>query len=364
MKLTVETVRGKEKHVLDFGTHDGKRHRKYFDTEQEAIDAKGAAEKETALAGKWWAAVRADEKLEMIGVFKQMRDAGVHPADVWQAYSSGETQAVKQRRTLREAIAETILAKREAGRKKRYVDELAGYLNKFALQREDYPLDRITPKDIDQWFATRKETGETRKSNLGRLSSLFGLALRRGYLTSNPCKSAEAVSIDRKPPALFPVERLSEALKVCRKRTPRFLRCLILGGLMGLRPDEAIGAKIHWKKRQVEVPFHSSKIRAWRIIDLTPPALRWLSVCPTSHRNAILSRSAARRTRRKLLGILGIAEWPQDVLRHTAASHLLAFYSDEAKVASILGTSPRVLHARYKNVVSKADARKFMRLKP
>lgn len=362
-------VRGETRYVVDYGYPAGKRRRDYYRTQEEANGVMEKAQKATVLAGKWWAAVRTDEKMEMIAVFKQMRDAGVTPADVWEAYSSGELAVAKQRRTLRESIAETILAKREAGRKKRYVDELEKYLNRFALQREDIPIDRIGPADIDKWFATRKESGETRKSNLGRLSSMFGLCHRRGYIPSNPCKSAESVSLDNKPPEIFHVEQLSKALKVCQRVAPAFFRPLVLGGLIGLRPEEAVALdpkNIDLKKKRLTVDFHSSKIRSWRIIELWPSAVMWLKRSDEVYRNAILSNAMARRARRKLRDGLRMPKWPQDVLRHSAASHLLAFHDgDEAKVAAILGTSPRELHRRYKNgMVTKEDGKKFMGLKP
>src|SRR5688500_3373674 len=121
MRVTIELVRGKKRHVLDFGTRNGKRRRQYFDTIEEGEAALDAARKAESLAGRWWAVIHHEEKLEYIAVLKQMRDAKVHPADVWEAYQNGKIRgAVKERRTLREAIIETIQAKRDAGRKERY----------------------------------------------------------------------------------------------------------------------------------------------------------------------------------------------------------------------------------------------------
>lgn len=366
MKVTKELVRGRERHVLDFGERDGKRRRKYFDTEEQALQAMRAARKDEALAGRWWALRSASEKAEMIAVFRQMAEAGVKPSAVWEAYSSGQGGAVKQSRTLREAITETMLAKRQAGRRERYLVGLERYLKKFALGREDLPIERVTPKDIDAWFAKRKEQGETRLSNLGRLSSLFGLCVRRSYLTYNPCSGSERVSIDRKPPPTFPVEQIARFLNVVRRRAPRVLRYFVLTGLLGLRPDEALGTgpdKIDLRLKRVTIDFQSSKIRSWRIVPLPGNVVAWLKL--TVHQKGLISRQVVDRTRRRLMPRVGIARWPQDVLRHTAASHLLAYHDgDEAKVAALLGTSPRELHKKYKSLLPKEAGRKFMSLKP
>lgn len=368
MKVSIHKAGGRTYHVLDFGERNGERERRYFLTPKAANDAMRDAKREIELAGRWWATLPIHDKQDYIATIKEMRAEGLDPRDVWKAYKNREFTC-HERRTLSEAITETITAKREANRKKRYVDELEKYLRKFAKDREDLPIERITPADIDKWFAGRKEASETRRSNLGRLSSLFGLCHRRGYIPSNPCKAAEAVSEDRKPPVILPVATLERMLKLCRKHTPALLRYVILGGIVGLRPDEIQAmphVNVNLKQKRVKVDFHSTKIRAWRIIDLPQPALRWLKVCPKSHGMVAPKRSTLRRMRRKLRERVGLPSWPQDVLRHTAASHLLAFYDgDETKVAAMLGTSPRKLHERYKSgLVTKQDAKRFMALRP
>lgn len=156
------TLRGELRYVADFGTSNGRRHREYYRTEAEAQKAIREAKKALALAGRWWATIRNDDRLEYIAALKEMLAGGMHPADLWEAYRSGEAGIPHQRRTITAAIDETILAKRNAGRKGRYVKELEQYLRRFAKDREDLPIHRITPADIDKWFAGRKESQETR----------------------------------------------------------------------------------------------------------------------------------------------------------------------------------------------------------
>jgi hypothetical protein len=59
-----------------------------------------------------------------------------------------------------------------------------------------------------------------------------------------------------------------------------------------------------------------------------------------------------------------LKRWPQDVLRHTAASNLLAHHQDVGKVAAFLGNSAGILLTHYKALVEKEDAEKFMKLMP
>lgn len=362
-------VRGQERWVLDFGERHGKRHRTFHKSEAEAVTARNKAEKEAALAGRWWAMVPEDEKHDAIRVFKAMRDSGLSPSDVWNAYQQGELE-VKERRTLKEAIEETIQAKTESNRRERYVSELRNYLLKFASGRTEMAVSQITAKDIDQWFAGRGESPTTRKSNLGRLSSMFGLCVRRGYLKTNPCEQVEAVIIDQKPPTILTVKQVDRLLRVCRRKTPKLLPYVIMGVLAGCRPDEVRHMKwqdVDLKRKRYHVNFKTTKIRHWRISELPEPAVAWLRVVQKSKR--VLGPIAPhygpiRKLRRKLRDALGMPTWPQDILRHTAASHLLGFHRDEQKVALMIGTSPKILFKNYRTPVHPEDAKAFMRLKP
>lgn len=363
-------VRGELYYVADFGTKDGRRHREYKRTEKEANNAISEAKKATALAGRWWGTLPSDSKLECITVFKQMHDSGVRPAEVWKAYEDGKLNgAVREHRTLSEAITETIQVKREAKRKERYLDELEKYLNKFARDREDMPVDQITVKDIEDWFAERSEGAETRSSNLGRLSSMFGVCLRRGYIAANPCKSVEAVSTDQKPPQILTVAQTKKLLRLCRKHAPALLPYIVLGAFLGIRPEaleQMEWSAIDWKRRRIMIDYTISKVRSWGLVDLPKPAVAWLKTCRKSKGRIAPKKTTLKRLRRKLREKMAWPAWPQDILRHTAASHLLAFHEgDETKVSAMLLTSPRVLHRRYRGGrITPEEAKKFLALTP
>jgi hypothetical protein len=61
---------------------------------------------------------------------------------------------------------------------------------------------------------------------------------------------------------------------------------------------------------------------------------------------------------------LGFDSWPKDILRHTCASMLMATWEDEGKVAASLGNSPTILHAHYRELVSRAEAKRFWGIMP
>ncbi len=93
------------------------------------------------------------------------------------------------------------------------------------------------------------------------------------------------------------------------------------------------------------------------------PAIEWLKVCEQRKLPLNISHMTRRRYIRKLRTYLGI-KWVQDIMRHTAASNMLAIHQDSAKVATFMGNSEAVLLRDYRGVVFKHNAEKFMKLLP
>ena len=71
-----------------------------------------------------------------------------------------------------------------------------------------------------------------------------------------------------------------------------------------------------------------------------------------------------RRWLRTMRDHLGFKAWPQDVLRHTTASQLLALRKDAVAVALELGNSPQVLLTHYLELVTWKQAAEFWAIKP
>ena len=75
-----------------------------------------------------------------------------------------------------------------------------------------------------------------------------------------------------------------------------------------------------------------------------------------------------RMTRRRYLDhaekVLGFDVWPQDCLRHTAASYMLALRKDSGLVADRLGNSPGILLRHYRELVKPEDCLAFWSIRP
>ena len=147
-----------------------------------------------------------------------------------------------QRRTLKEAIAETMEAKRTENLRERYLGDLESYLNRFATGRMEMFIDKLGVADIEKWFSERGEALTTRKSNLGRLGSMFGVCFRRGYIRDNPIVRISSPKIDHGTPERFTAAEAKTLLQEASQR-PASLGYFVLALFAGIRPEELTALK-------------------------------------------------------------------------------------------------------------------------
>jgi integrase len=354
--------------ILDY--YEGKKRiRKWFKSKADADAAADELKQQHKHAGKSWLELTPEERNDLMLVFADAKRENVTLRQVWTAYKTGKLDtAPLQRRTLKQAIEETIAARTAENLRERYVGELENYLEKFAAGRNEMFIDRVTVADIEQWFDARKEALSTRKSNLGRLSSMFDVCWRRGYCKENPCARITPPKLDESVPVILSVAQAESLLRECRKTSPNLIPWLTLGMFCGVRPEEI--EKLKWadmdmKHKRITVDAAASKVRRRRTVPLDATALAWLKTCQNGTPEEFIApeKTTLRRQRRALRDATGI-EWVQDILRHTAASYLLQLHQDAPKVAHWLGNSARILESKYKNIVTPTECKKFWKLTP
>jgi len=368
VKIRKLNRRDRVEFVLDYYA-GGKRVRKWFRNKAAAEGEVSTLKEQTRVCGVAWTDISPSERSDLMFVVEEARKENLTLRQIWSAYKRGELDTTPMlRRTLREAIRETIDAKRAENLRERYLDGLEVYLHKFAGGRTETFVDRFTVADIEQWFDLRKEALSTRRSNLGRLGSLFDLCWRRGYAKENVCLRVATPKIDHKPPVILTPKQAQAMLTTCRKEHRQILPWLVLGLFCGIRPEEL--TKLTWadvdlKAGTVRVDAAASKVRRRRIVGMHKTAIAWLKACRPDKggRPIVSSVTTLRRHRRKLRDALKL-EWEQDLLRHTAASYLLALHKDPNKVATMLGNSARILEQHYKELVTAKDCEAFWNLSP
>lgn len=146
-------------------------------------------------------------------------------------------------------------------------------------------------------------------------------------------------------------------LRKTRAECIELLPWVVLGMFAGIRPQEILD--LTWDSIEGDkVRMTRTKTGRRRMAHLEPCAVAWINVCDRSI-PLCRSWSTVRRRRKELFG-----RWTSDVLRHTAASYLLALHQDVGKVALWLGNSQRILLRHYHELVTAADCAAFWGLTP
>ncbi len=333
MKIQQVTKHGNPRWRVDFGLIDGKRKVNFFKTEKEAELAANRSERDQKKIGDRWADLSPANRGEVVKILGEVKDAGLTLAQVWTAYKTDKLTPVDEAhsRTLRQVINELEPAKRASNKSSDYIKGLISYLNQFASGRDSMPISKIGVKQIEEWFSSRHgvESPITRASNLGRISSLFSMCVRRGYLKENPCDRIERVTLFKKPATTLTQRQILKALAYSRRSVPKFLGWVSLALLCGLRPEEAeqmTWENIDLRSGKVRVDAATTKVRHRRIVDvlkLNPVALDWLRIAKSAGAVLPLAEITKKRYLHRVRDKLGFKKWPQDVCRHTAASYLL-----------------------------------------
>jgi integrase len=340
---------------------------RFFLTEKEAKDAVKAASKDRQEIGREWADLAPRDRLKVVRILDEMKAAGTTLETVWAAWKAKEIAAPRTGPTLGAAITQLVAAKREANLRSAYIDGLENYLESFAKGREKIPVDAITADDVLDWFTARAEKPATKASNIGRLSALFTFAIRRRWRTDNPVDVVERPRLEGRPPQILTVRQAAKVLVWVKRKHPKGLAWFALALMAGIRPEEC--DRLSWdavnlKDGIVTIDAAASKVRRRRIVHLQPAAVAWLKLAKELKADLPLAFITRRRYLRGLRAKLGFASWPQDILRHTCASYLMAQWQDAGRVAAELGNSAGVLLRHYRELVRREDAERFWKLMP
>lgn len=373
MKKTSVTLNGQPRIRVDFGIRqDGPRKRRvirHFRTQAAADAAIFADRKASETVGKKWVDLPAQERAGVVEVLAEMKSAGHTLRAVWQAFRSERMAAPDAPKvpTLAQCIDELIETKRRGNKRESYLRRLDHYLGMFAKGRENLPVNRIEVLDVEQWFDGRQEALSTRASNLMCISSLLGHAMRRGYRSDNPCDRMDRLTVEQKAPLIFSVYQSARILIHVAKCDPDFLVWVSLALLAGCRPEECDKIPrelVDLEKGTIRIDSSMTKVRTARIVHLTPAAIGWLKLAVSLKSRWELPHGTRRRHQRRLREWMNLSAWPTDILRHTAASHLIAYHESFSKVGLELGNSETVLRRHYRELVSREDGVRFFEMVP
>lgn len=263
-----------------------------------------------------------------------------------------------------DAIRCLLIAKKLCNCRPRYIESLRQFLTLFSRGREQQAVDSFDVFAIEAWFAQRDDSLSSRISNIGRLSSLFAFCVRRGWCKANPCHQLERIRIEPVRPQILAPAQAERLMRWVQFQKPMAMAYMALTLFCGVRPEET--EKLGWESivgKVIVIDASASKVRRRRIIDPHPTALEWLDAAKAEG-ELPMHRMKRRRLLKEARAVLGFDGWPQDVLRHTAASMMMAKYRDAGRVADWLGNSPSILLRHYRELVTAESALAFWSIRP
>lgn len=125
-----------------------------------------------------------------------------------------------------------------------------------------------------------------------------------------------------------------------QRAAPRLRAHVILGLFAEIRPGELL--PLTWDTLCLETAtgrVDLAKTCRRCIVPFEPCAAALLSALPGKSGNHTPPIGVVRHFKRRAGKVLGFSLWPSDLLRHTAASYLIALHSDAGKVSARLGNS-------------------------
>lgn len=366
MKIRHILKRGRPMFEVEFGRVGGQRRRVLVKTEAEAKRLLKDVERERDQIGNQWTQLPATKRVEVLRVLAEMKTEGVTIEQVWSAYRNGRTDKVVSSIPIRDAIKNWQAAKEASNKRPRYVQSFVETLNQFSNGRDMMAVSEFRRHHIEDYMkqlADAKLSTWTRAIVQRRIDVFFRFALTRDWCAQNPCAKLDRIHVEWTPRKILKPDIARELLETTARKAPDLLWNVVLAMFCGIRQEELdrlTPDKVDLMNRLVTIDATVAKKRRRRVVPIPESAIKWLEL----HPGLGWSTSFRRRWQRDVRTAMGWQKWPQNFLRHTAASYLMAREKDAGKVATILGNSPVILMEHYHELVPGTDSEVFWKIEP
>jgi integrase len=344
------------------GREKGKRTRRFFATKAEAETYAQGQRIELENKGREgaefpsWLRVMAEECNARLAEHKcTIKDATEHLLSY--------IAATKKSCTASKLVEELIAAKKTDGASSRYLEDLKSRLNRFADDFDGQLVATITTARLDEWLRGLNASPVTRNNYRRLLVVAFNYAEQHGYTTHNPAENTSKAKEKSGAPGILTV---GETARLLESVSPDVLPYVAIGAFAGLRRAEL--ERLDWSdvlfdSELIEVTAEKAKTARRRFVRIQPNLREWL-LPARKHKGAVVGDNF-RRQFEEARAAAGIAEWPDNALRHSFASYYLAHFKDAAALALEMGhTDSGMIFDHYRELVRPRDAERYWNIKP
>jgi len=316
--------------------------------------------------GQVWLELEPRERAEICGVLERIKAKGLTLRQVWDAFEQHGLKARGASATVTVALARLANEQLTSNLRPNYIRDVARCVRQFARGREESLVDQFTKADVDA-FVADAESPNTRATRRGRLLAFFSFCQREKLVAENVVLSVAKVRVDALPPQYFTPQQCQQLMALVEAHCPGLLAWTALALFAGVRPEDC--DRMTWKAINLEtgefsLEAASSKLRSRATIPLTPNCLAWL--IHAQERGAVLpvSESVRRRLWEPVKAGMGLAAWPQKVLRHTFCTYGEKLYGAKW-VSQRARHSEAVLFKHYNNRgATELNAKDFFNIEP
>ena len=361
------TNKGKIRFVVELGRRDGKRRSRTFPTRVEAELFRKTVLMEDVQLGNTLAPLPPRERQEFAAVLREMETHGVGFREVWDTYRE---HFLVDCPDANDAIRQYLVHQRARNLRPKYLQELEKVMPAFIEGREQDKVSCFRKADLETYLE-RYPNPHTFKGRLGILGSFFTFCVRQEWIKDNPASKVIKPVIEREAPKILPARDVKELLIASMRDDPELTPFFLLGIYCGIRPQEILRLEqqdYRWQSRTdkagiVTLRSEVSKTRRRRIVDLPKVFSDWRDVTPASGWYGIENMTNRRKRIAKVKQTAGV-KWCHDIMRHTAASVMVAKYESAEKAALQLGHSTTTLMTHYRELVPAEDCDFFYKICP
>ena len=288
--------------------------------------------------------------------------------------------------TVKECAAQFIASRHANGASTAQIKNLKKHCGRFAKTFGSRKIHDIESAEIEQWLLEQRDERlkkpwepKTRKNYRGSLVDMANYARRT--LKAIPDNGGETefqkVPTAKVPPKkeveIFSASDLAKMLVAALKEEVDFIPMIVLGGLMGLRPNECHGEEadrrriqwedFNWEDNFLAVWGQKINSKATRHVPISENALMWLK--PFRSLKGILWKGKSSYDNRfKIIRQMAGVGDVYNGLRHSYASYRYRVLKDADETALEMGNSRDEFFRSYRRNVTDADAAKWFDVKP
>ncbi len=240
-------------------------------------------------------------------------------------------------------------------------------LDRFA---QSFPglIGNITTLEISKWLRGLNLSSRSLLNYRRIIVTLFRHAVDHGYLPEGVTQAEKVSKVkvnDEGEIGIFTPEEMTRLLETSGNEEMPYLA---LGAFAGIRTAEIVRldwAEINFDSGYIEIKKAKAKTKGRRLIKMQPNLVEWLQLVKQES-GPVLSLVRPDYTGPEVLAPKcdPPVVWKRNGLRHSFCSYRMVILQNEHQVSSEMGSSPAMVYANYRELVTKEAAEKWFAIVP